>query len=345
MSKARIVRRALWVYGLLFSVLLGIAGGGLAWDFLHFLDSPLPVEEPRLLRVEPGSSFHSLSRQWVEEGVIRWPHHARYLRLYVRLGGKATQLKAGEYQIQPYMTARQLVDGLISGRAYQHALTLIEGWTFQQMMKVVANAAALKQTLPDTSAATVMQALGHAGEHPEGRFYPDTYHFPGGTSDVEFLRRAYNTMSDILQKEWEDRARMDLPLNSPYEALILASIIEKETGQPHERAQIAGVFVRRLQLGMLLQTDPTVIYGMGSAYDGNIRLNDLRRDTPYNTYTRMGLTPTPICMPGRDAIRAALHPAAGDSLYFVSKGDGSHHFSSSLEEHTAAVRKYQLKQR
>jgi UPF0755 protein len=343
MAARRVIRRALWVYGTVFAVLLGVGGGALAWDLLNFLNSPLPVSEPRMLQVRPGSNFHTLGRQWVEEGLVRWPHHARYLRLYARLSGKATRLKAGEYRVQPGMTARQLVDGLVSGRAYQYALTLIEGWTFQQMMQAVAAAPALRHTLPDSSGETVMQALGRAGEHPEGRFFPDTYHFPGGTTDVDFLRRAYHTMTRILEQEWQDRAP-GLPLNSPYEALILASIIEKETGQPQERAEIAGVFVRRLKLGMLLQTDPTVIYGMGSAFDGNIRLADLRRDTPYNTYTRPGLTPTPICLPGRDAIHAALHPAPGDSLYFVSRGDGSHHFSSSLEEHNQAVRKYQLKQ-
>lgn len=343
MSARRVIRRALWVYGTLFAVLLGVAGGALAWDLLHFLSTPLPVTEPRLLQVVPGSTFNSLSRQWVDEGIIRWPHHARYLRLYARLGGKATQLKAGEYQIEPGMTARQLVDGLVSGRAYQHVLTIIEGWTFQQMMQAITAASALKHTLTDSSSTAVMQALGRPGEHPEGRFYPDTYHFPGGMSDVDFLRRAYRQMEKVLAQEWQARAA-DLPLNSPYEALILASIIEKETGQPQERAQIAGVFVRRMKLGMLLQTDPTVIYGMGSAYNGNIRLEDLKRDTPYNTYTRAGLTPTPICLPGRDSIHAALHPAPGDSLYFVGKGNGSHQFSATLEEHNEAVRKYQLKQ-
>jgi UPF0755 protein len=343
MAARRVIRRALWVYGTLLAVFAGIAGGAVAWDLLSFLNSPLPVTEPRLLRVEPGSNFHSLGRQWVNEGLIRWPHHARYLRLYARLSGKATQLKAGEYRIRPGVSPRQLVDDLVSGRAYQYSLTIIEGWTFQQMMQAVAAMPALRRTLPDHSADAVMRALGRPGEHPEGRFFPDTYHFPGGTTDVDFLRRAYNTMARILEQEWQGRAPA-LPLSSPYEALILASIIEKETGQPQERAEIAGVFVRRLRLGMLLQTDPTVIYGMGSAYDGNIRLADLKRDTPYNTYTRAGLTPTPICLPGREAIHAALHPAPGDSLYFVSRGDGSHHFSSSLEEHNEAVRKFQLKQ-
>lgn len=343
MPGSRVVRRALWVYGTLFAVFFGVAIGLFAWDFVRFLNSPLAVTEPRLLQVAPGSSFGSLTRQWVEEGIIRWPHHARYLKLYARLSGKDTRLQAGEYRITPGMTARGLVDGLVSGQAYQHSLTLIEGWTFQQMMQAVAATPALRHTLADTSAKTVMQALGRPEEHPEGRFYPDTYHFPGGMSDVAFLQRAYQQMERVLDREWRGRAP-DLPFNTPYEALILASIVEKETALAHERTQIAGVFVRRLRLGMLLQTDPTVIYGMGSAYQGNIRLGDLKRDTPYNTYTRAGLTPTPICLPGRDAIHATLNPAAGDTLYFVSKGDGSHHFSSSLEEHNRAVRKYQLKQ-
>jgi UPF0755 protein len=343
MTARRKIRRALWAYGTVFAMLLGVAGGIFAWDLLHFLNSPLPVPEPRLLQVAPGSNFHSLGRQWVEEGLIRWPHHARYLRVYARLSGKATQLKAGEYQVRPGVTPRQLVDDLVSGRAYQYSLTIIEGWTFQQMMQAVTAAPALQHTLADSDGKAVMQALGRPGEHPEGRFYPDTYHFPGGMRDIDFLRRAYNLMTAVLEKEWQLRAP-GLPFNSPYEALILASIVEKETGQPQERPQIAGVFTRRLKLGMLLQTDPTVIYGLGNAFDGNLRLVDLQRDTPYNTYTRAGLTPTPICLPGRDAIRAALNPAPGDSLYFVSRGDGSHEFSSTLEGHNQAVRKFQLKQ-
>jgi UPF0755 protein len=343
MSARRVIRRALWVYGTLFAALFGAALGLFTWDLLHFLNSPLAIPESRLLQVAPGSSFNSLGRQWVREGMIRWPHHANYLNLYARLGGRATRLKAGEYLITPGMTARQLVDGLVSGRAYQHSLTLIEGWTFQQMMRTVAAAPTLRQTLTDTSGKAVMQALGRPDEHPEGRFYPDTYHFPGGMSDVDFLRRAYRQMEKVLDQEWQARAP-DLPLKDAYEALVLASIVEKETGLAEERAQIAGVFSRRLKLGMLLQTDPTVIYGMGSAFDGNIRLVDLQRDTSYNTYTRAGLTPTPICLPGRDAIHAALHPASGDALYFVSRGDGSHVFSATLEEHNRAVRKYQLKQ-
>lgn len=253
------------------------------------------------------------------------------------------RLQVGEYQITPGMTARELIGGLVSGKAYFHKLTLIEGWTFEQMMRTVAAEPKLKRTLSDNSAATLMQALGRVGEHPEGRFYPDTYHFASDMTDVDFLRRAYDRMTTVLAEEWLQKGA-DIAVQSPYEALVLASIVEKETGQAQERPQIAGVFSRRLKTGMLLQTDPTVIYGMGSAFDGNIRRADLLRDTPYNTYTRAGLPPTPICMPGRAAIHAALHPASGDALYFVSRGDGSHQFSATIEEHNQAVRKYQLKQ-
>lgn len=342
MAARKLIHRAFLVYGTLFAAFLGIAVGAIAWDLTRFLNRPLPVTEPKLLQVAPGSTFTSLSRQWVNEGVIRWPHHARYLQLYARLSRKDVRLQVGEYNVLPGMTGRGLVDGLISGRVYQHRLTVIEGWTFAQMMRAIAGEKRLKRVLTDYSAATVMQALGRPGEHPEGRFYPDTYNFTSSMSDVEFLRRAYDNMSRILEQEWAGRAG-DVPLNSPYEALILASIVEKETGKEHERGQIAGVFARRLKLGMLLQTDPTVIYGMGSAYAGNIRREDLLRDTPYNTYTRAGLPPTPICLPGRAAIHAAVQPAPGEAIYFVSRGDGTHEFSATIEQHNNAVRKYQLK--
>jgi UPF0755 protein len=236
-----------------------------------------------------------------------------------------------------------LLDDMVSGRAYLHSLTVIDGWTFQQMMTAIAADPNIVHTVGDNSGDTMMKAMSHPGEHPEGRFYPDTYRFPGGTKDTDFLLRAYNTMAHTLEEEWNARAP-DLPLKTSYEALILASIVQRETAVPAERFEIAGVFTRRLRNGMRLQTDPTVIYGMGSAYNGNIRLTDLEQDTPYNTYTRDGLPPTPICMPGRDAIHAALHPADGTSLYFVAKGDGSHAFSTTIGEHNEAVRRYQLKQ-
>jgi UPF0755 protein len=222
-------------------------------------------------------------------------------------------------------------------------LTLVEGWNFREVLEAVREHPVIVDTLPaEATASDVMALLGHPDEHPEGRFFPDTYLFPRDTTDVQFLMRAFERMETILEDEWEQRAA-ELPLKDPYEALILASIIEKETGRADERTEIAGVFIRRLRKGMLLQTDPTVIYGLGDSFDGNLRRRDLEADNPYNTYRRAGLTPTPIAMPGRDAIHAALHPADGDALYFVAKGDGSHQFSATLGEHNRAVRRYQLK--
>jgi UPF0755 protein len=223
-----------------------------------------------------------------------------------------------------------------------YSFTLVEGWTFQQVLEAVREQEALQGTFENLTAEAIMERLGHPGEHPEGRFLADTYHFPRGTTDLALLQRAYGAMQEFLQQEWDRRAA-DLPFKTPYEALILASIVEKETAVAEERPQIAGVFIRRLRKGMKLQTDPTVIYGMGERFDGNIRRRDLSENTPYNTYVHRGLTPTPISMPGRDAIRAVLHPADGKSLYFVAKGDGSHYFSATLQEHNKAVRKYQLK--
>jgi len=233
---------------------------------------------------------------------------------------------------------------LVSGRAVLHELRLVEGWRFDEALAAVRQHAALQQTMPQADAAKLMKALGHGELHPEGRFYPDTYHFPRGTTDVAFLRRAFDTMQSALDVEWPRRAE-GLPYLVPGDALTLASIVERETGATSERAEIAGVFVRRLQLGMRLQTDPSVIYGLGATFDGNLRKRDLLADTPYNTYTRRGLPPTPICLPGRAALQAALHPAPGKTLYFVARGDGSHQFSATIAEHDAAVRKYQLRRR
>lgn len=333
-----------FVFRTLFSIMLIGAGLGalLVWDFRHFFATALPVKEKQLVMVEPGASFSQVARRMAANGVLRWPHHAEYLSLRARLTGKADRLQVGEYSVEPGMTAADLLGKLISGDSVQHKLTLIEGWNFHQMIRVLDKHSALDHKLESLDAEAVMKALGKPGEHPEGRFFPDTYSFTRGMSDIQVLQRAYQQMEKVLQDEWGLRAE-GLPYKTPYEALIMASIVEKETGVARERAEIAGVFVRRLQKGMLLQTDPTVIYGIGPGFDGNIRLRDLKRDTPYNTYTRAGLPPTPICMPGREAIHAALHPADGKTLYFVSKGDGSHQFSETLEQHNAAVRKYQLK--
>jgi len=252
-----------------------------------------------------------------------------------------TRVRAGEYQIEAGMTADELLEKFIQGSAIQYSLTVIEGWSFRQMLAAIAEDPVIEHTLEGKDNREIMTLIGYPEQHPEGMFFPDTYRFPKGTSDVDFLRRAYQVMQKHLTREWEQRDS-GLPLKSSYEALILASIIEKETGAGFERPLISGVFIQRLKKYMRLQTDPTIIYGLGEAFDGDIRFRDLKKDTPYNTYLHAGLTPTPIALPGLEAIRAALHPAKTDALYFVSKGDGTHHFSATLEEHNAAVNRYQL---
>ncbi len=326
------------------TVLLLIAAVAVTWiwfDVNQYLDEPLPVEQTQAYEIKPGANFVRVVNELKLAGLIR---QSRYLRWYGRLTGKARQIKAGEYEIPVGLTPRQLLDMMVIGKVRQYALTLVEGWNFRQVMDAVHSHPSLEHTLQGLNDTAIMTQLGHADEHPEGRFLPDTYHFPKGLSDVAFLQRAYDAMAQTLAQEWEERAA-GLPLRSPYEALILASIVEKETGLASERQAIAGVFVRRLERGMRLQTDPTVIYGMGERYDGNIRRQDLLEDTPYNTYRRAGLPPTPIAMPGREALHATMHPDESQNIYFVSRGDGSHHFSATLEEHNNAVIKYQLKGR
>jgi UPF0755 protein len=315
----------------------------LAWGWMHygsFKEVPLTLPQEGLVYIlEPGSSVNTLAADLAAQGVIEQPI---LLRLLARLSDQASRLQAGEYRIPPGTTPVRLLEILASGKVIQHGLTLVEGWTFKQVMAAVSAHEALQHTLNDLPDDEIMQRLGYPGQHPEGRFFPDTYHFPRGERDVDFLNRAYRRMQQFLAKEWEQRAK-DLPFKTPDQALILASIVERETALPEERPRIAGVFIRRLQKDMLLQTDPTVIYGMGDSYAGNIRRRDLETDTPYNTYVRKGLTPTPIAMPSGAAIRAVLHPQDGKELYFVATGDGGHFFSASLDEHNRAVRKYQLK--
>jgi len=340
MAMLRPLRVLLW----LFAILLFCTGAAVTWlwqDYRSFVEAPLNLpEQGTTYTVERGATLRQIADKLESRGIVR---HAVYLRLLGRERGDADRIKAGEYALAEGLTPSGLLDLLISGKVIEYSLTLVEGRTFSQMMEAVRSHPVIVQTLTaDAGPEAVMEALDQPDEHPEGRFFPDTYLFPRGTTDIQILTWAYQRMSDILADEWAQRAD-SLPVESPYEALILASIIEKETGQAEERPQIAGVFVRRLQKGMLLQTDPTVIYGLGDGFDGNLRRRDLERDTPYNTYTRAGLTPTPICMPGRDAIHAALHPAEGDALYFVAKGDGGHQFSATLAEHNRAVRRYQLK--
>ncbi|MFM8332207.1 MAG: endolytic transglycosylase MltG, partial [Candidatus Methylumidiphilus sp.] len=251
-----------------------------------------------------------------------------------------SRLKYGEYAIPPQTTPRQLLALFASGKVRHYSLTFVEGWSFRQMLDAISREPALSHHIDGKPPREIMELIDAPGEDAEGRFYPDTYFFAKGTDDLDLLRRAYRKMQTVLAEEWQGRAA-DLAVRSPYEALILASIVEKETGLPAERAKIAGVFSRRLAKGMLLQTDPTVIYGMGETYAGNIRKEDLLRDTPFNTYQHTGLPPTPIAMPGLAALHAALHPEPGDSLYFVARGDGGHVFSKTLAEHNQAVEQYQ----
>jgi UPF0755 protein len=321
-------------------LLASLAGGWLAFEYRAFEQTPLKVPESGVvLDIPPGRSVRGIANDLVDRGLM---DHPRFFEWMARRSGASARLQAGEYRIASGTLPGAFIQQLATGKVLQHSLTVVEGWTFAQLLTSIRAHPALRQTLQDQPVTELMAAIGHADEHPEGRFLPDTYHFPRGLTDVQFLQRAYAAMQRVLEREWAGRAE-GLPLNTPYEALILASIIEKETGLAEERARIAGVFVRRLQKGMRLQTDPTVIYGMGKAFDGNIRLQDLRTDTEYNTYTRGGLPPTPIALPGVDSVHAALHPAEGDELFFVGRGDGSHQFSVTLEEHNRAVRKYQLK--
>ncbi|MAT64592.1 MAG: aminodeoxychorismate lyase [Gammaproteobacteria bacterium] len=326
---------------ILLALVIAVAGaiGWLYLDYQRFLHTPLALDtEGRNLEVRPGQSLSGLAWQLHEEGLLA---HPRYLALLGRISGEAGRIQAGEFHIPAGATPGELLQILTSGRVVQYPVTLIAGWTLQQLRAYLAQQPFLVHTLDGVDDAELMQRLERPGQHPEGWFLPDTYHFPRGTRDIVVLRRALEAMERHLEQSWE-RRRPDLPLDSPYEALILASIVEKETGIPEERARIAGVFIRRLERGMRLQTDPTVIYGMGDAFDGNIRRRDLRTDTPYNTYTRGGLPPTPIALPSAEAVTAVMHPAAGEALYFVSRGDGSHVFSATLEEHNRAVRRYQL---
>ncbi len=322
-------------------LLVAALGAAFFWqDFQRFRDTPLELPAAGLVyELLPGTPLRRMAEDLERQGVLG---NSLYLRALARWKRQAASLQAGEYRLVAGTLPEGLLEQMVEGRVIDYSITLPEGWTFRQVLDALAGHEALQQTLAGLEPAEIMARLGRPDEHPEGRFFPDTYHFPRGDSDLRILERAYGAMQGVLSGEWAKREE-GLPLGDPYEALILASIVERETGLAAERAQIAGVFVRRLQKGMKLQTDPTVIYGMGERYQGNIRRRDLIEDTPYNTYVHAGLTPTPICMPGADAIRAVLHPAPGKDLYFVARGDGSHQFSPSLEQHNRAVRKYQLR--
>jgi UPF0755 protein len=325
----------------------GVVGAGaiFLWG-QHWLETPIAtLREPITFEVPSGASLRAVASSLEERDLLDQP---RIWIGWARLTQRAGHLKAGEYQLRPGMTPRELLELLNSGRVLLHSITFVEGSTFADIRKVLTANPAVRNEYHGKTAEELMRALGDPGLHPEGQFFPDTYHFARGASDLELLQTAHRRMRDALEQAWAKRAP-DLPLASPYEALILASIVEKETALDVERSQIAGVFVERLRRGMRLQTDPTVIYGMLETYEGDIRRADLTRDTPYNTYTRAGLPPTPIAMPGLDSIQAAVQPDVTGALFFVAtgEGDGSHYFSRSLAEHNAAVQRYlrRLRQR
>ena len=323
----------------LFSAALLLGYG--AWKYDAALKQPLNLTQEQLLDVPAGATPTGTFNRLEAEGVL---DGAFWLRLYWRFNLDGQPLHSGEYRMTPGMTAQGLIGLWQRGEVVQYSLTLVEGWNFRQVRSALAKHEKIVQTLAGLSDSEVMDKLGHPGVFPEGRFFPDTYRFVRGMTDVEFLKKAYNRLDDVLAQEWSKRAP-DAPYTDPYQALIMASLVEKETGVPEERGQIAGVFVRHLKIGMLLQTDPTVIYGLGERYNGKLTRAHLKEANPYNTYMVAGLPPTPIAMVGREAIHAALNPVPGSSLYFVARGDGSHIFSDNLDAHNAAVREFQLKRR
>lgn len=323
------------------AVLLGIAALaaiGVTWWWGQALDAPGPATEAVVVEVPAGASLARVAARLEEAGVVR---RADVLEWYGRLSGQAGQVRAGEYNFPPGSSTRAVMARLVSGETVLHALTVVEGWTFRQLRAAIEAHPAIGEKLPDAPDEELMSRLGMPDMAPEGWFLPETYRFARGTSELELLALAHRAMVAALDEAWAGRAD-GIPLETPYEALILASIIEKETGQAGERATIGSVFVNRLRVPMRLQTDPTVIYGLGARFDGNLRKRDLVTDTPWNTYTRDGLPPTPIAMPGQASIDAAVRPARTPYLYFVGRGDGSHQFSRTLEEHNRAVAKYQL---
>ncbi len=333
-----------YLAAIFFPVLLMVLIAG--WWLGAYLDRPLViVEDDLIFQLKPGMGVSSAADEAASKGMLQYP---LALKIYARLQPEQTLLRAGEYRLTKGISIRQWLVQMQQGEVIAYHTTLVEGWTLAQAIKHLLGNEVLSQPEAGLASAELWSVLNIQPPEeklPEGWFFPDTYQFHRGDSVLDILRRSHQRMLNVLDDEWRQRAP-DLPYETRYDALIMASIIEKETGVAGERQQIAGVFVRRLQKNMRLQTDPTVIYGMGEAYRGNLRRSDLRNgDNPYNTYQHKGLPPTPIALPGRASIHAALHPDAGDALYFVARGDGSHQFSKTLQEHEAAVRKYQILQR
>ena len=317
------------------AILLALLG---AAALAYYVTRPLPLPAtPFVFDLKQGSSLTGMVRELRQAGLLE---HDQPFVWMVRMLGKSTQLKAGNYVLDHPVPLLKLLEIISKGEVSQRQVSVIEGWTFRQLRDALDANPDIGHATAGMADAEILQRIGASENHPEGLFFPDTYYFAAGSKDLVIFKRAYLAMQKRLQQAWLGRAP-DLPLQTPYQALILASIVEKETGSPADRSMIAGVFVNRLRKGMLLQTDPTVIYGMGEKYDGNLHKRDLLRDTDYNTYRRVGLTPTPIALPGMAALQAALHPAQTDALYFVSRGDGSSQFSSTLTAHNRAVDKYQ----
>lgn len=322
--------------------LLGLSAIFAGAYYKYELDKPVvELGESRVIEIRSGQSFNSITHQLISEGVLDSPW---IMKIYGRVSGLSSKLKAGEYRLEGELTIPQLVDIFVSGRSVSYQITLVEGWTFKELLKELSRHNKIKKVVGDKKPIDILAAVTDQYQHPEGLFFPDTYAYKKDDTDLSILVRAFNRMQKVLEEEWALRDK-SVPLASPYEALILASIVEKETGDASEREQIAGVFVRRINKGMRLQTDPTVIYGLGDDYKGNITRAHLKQYTPYNTYRINGLPPTPIALAGREAIHATLHPDSSKALYFVAKGNGLHYFSETLKEHVNAVNKYQIYKR
>jgi UPF0755 protein len=323
---------------LVFLILLSFASGWLVSGYQNALKAPVVIGQPVTIDIVKGDSFRQVLHKLRDQHLFMKPLWFKVIAVREQAVQK---IKTGEYELPTGATIPDILALLVSGKSKQYSITFPEGRNFKEMRQIIEKNPQLEHTLQGMSNEALMAKLGASEKHPEGLFFPDTYYFDKRTSDVALLKRAYDKMQLVLQQEWFNKAE-HLPFNTPYEALILASIVEKETAAKAERAQIAGVFSRRLTQGMMLQTDPTVIYGMGDSYQGNIRSQDLHTETPYNTYKIKGLPPTPIAMAGREAIHAALHPdQSNNSVYFVSRGDGTHVFSTTLDEHNQAVNKFQ----
>lgn len=333
--------------GLLALLVAFTAIGALFWLAGH-VHRPLQLEQEQVIDITPGSSLNGVLRQLADDGLLGDPAEANRRRIGARLYDLFTdvsqRIRVGEYALKPGDTLLKLLLRIENGDVLQRSFALIEGWNMRELRAALGVAPSLRQTLQDIDDKALMAVLGLPGESPEGWFAPDTWYYTSQDTDLDLLRRAHDRQQALLEDAWRDRAE-NLPYAAAYDVLIMASIIEKETGVPSERGEIAGVFVERLRRGMRLQTDPTVIYGMGERYQGRIRSADLREPTPWNTYVIKGLPPTPIAMPGADAIRAAVAPAETEALFFVARGDGSHVFSRTLEEHNRAVREFQLRRR